>query len=316
MAMVLEEGMPRGTGGKLRSPVQRSAVLANGKDGVAAMHPFRRGPASPGRRRARHGPPGRFPPRHGLLLAGLAALTALAAACSGSSSQTQQPPRTLFQDGQFLEDSGLYTEAIEKFKTVSSENQGTRLGSFAYLRLAELFSRQEDWLQAETNYRLFLSANSNSHLNAYVLYRLLQVNDKKSYTGLFFKERELDRDMDPSKQIILEYKRFYLLYPQSIYAKDVVGIYRAARSTLAEHEILVADFYVRHGEYNSAANRYLYALRNFPELGDPEYALRRLIDSYRKDQQPDLADEMQRIYDERYGKKSAPSKPVQLPSGG
>lgn len=280
------------------------------------MHPFRRGPAGSACRHARRDPPGRVLPGVALLLAGLA-LTALVAACSGaSSSQTQQPPRTLFQDGQFLEDSGLYTEAIEKFKTVASENQGTRLGSFAYLRLAELYSRQDDWLQAETNYRLFLSANSNSHLNAYVLYRLLLVNDKKSYTGLIFKERELDRDMDPSKQIILEYKRFYLLYPQSIYTQDVVGIYRAARRTLAEHEILVADFYFRHGEYNAAAGRYLYALRNFPELAEPEYALRRLIESYRKDQQPDLAGEMQRTYEDLYGKKSAASKPVQQPAGG
>ena len=278
---------------------------------------LRPGSTRPASRLAQQSPLRRAAPRHCLLLAGCALLAGLMGACSGSSSnQAQQPPRTLFQDGQHMEDSGLYTEAIDKFKKVSSENQGTRLGSFAYLRLAELYSRQEDWLQAETNYRLFLSANSNSHLNAYVLYRLLLVNDKKSYTGLFWKERELDRDMDPSKQIILEYKRFYLLYPQSIYAADVVDIYRAARRTLAEHEIVVADFYVRHGEYNAAANRYLYALRNFPELGDPEVALRRLIESYRKDQQQDLADEMQRIYDERYGKQPPAPQPAAQPSGG
>jgi outer membrane protein assembly factor BamD len=227
----------------------------------------------------------------------------VAAGCSGASgTTTQQPPRTVYQDAQFLEDTGLYTEAIDKFKKVASENAGTRLGGFAYLRLAELYLRQEDWLQAETNYRLFLSANSNSHLNAYVLYRLLMVNNKKAYTGLLFKERELDRDMDPNKQIILEYKRFYLLYPNSQYAPEVVKIFREARSTLAEHEIVVADFYVRHGQYNAAASRYLYALRNFPELQDPEYALRNLIDAYRRDQQLDLADEMQRTYDNMFGK--------------
>jgi outer membrane protein assembly factor BamD len=224
-------------------------------------------------------------------------------ACSQSNAdKTQEPGRMLFQEGQMLEDQGLYSEAIEKFKKASTENQGTRLGSFAYLRLAELYSRQEDWIQAETNYRLFLSANSNSHLNAYVLYRLLKVNDKKSYTGVFFQEREVDRDMEPNKQIITEYKRFYLLYPQSMYVTDVVPIYRAARHTLAEHELRVADFYVRHGQFNAAANRYLFVLRNFPELEEHEYALRQLIDAYRKDQQPGPADEMQRIYDERYGK--------------
>jgi outer membrane protein assembly factor BamD len=249
------------------------------------------------------------------LLAGLATLAGLTAACSNTGT-TQEPPRTLFQDGQALEDDGLLTEAIEKFKKVSTENQGTRLGSFAYLRMAELYSRQEDWLQAETNYRLFLSANSNSHLNAYVLYRLLIMNDKKSYTGIFFPEREVDRDIEPAKQIITEYKRFYLLYPQSIYAPEVAPIYREARHTLAQHEILVADFYLRREEYNAAASRYLYVLRNFPELANPKYSLRRLIEAYRKDQQPDLANEMQRIYDERYGKLRTASQPAGNESGG
>lgn len=248
--------------------------------------------------------------RRGCTAAACAALSAALIGCSGSSSgsdKTLEPGRAVFQDGQLLEDQGLFSEAIDKFKKVSTENQGTRLSSFAYLRLAELYSRQEDWLQAETNYRLFLSANSNSHLNAYVLYRLLQVNDKKSYTGLMFPEREVDRDMEPNRQIITEYKRFYLLYPQSMYTPEVTPIYKAARRSLAQHEILVADFYLRHGEFNAAATRYLYALRNFPELGDPEYALRQLIFAYRKDQQPDLADEMQRTYDERYGKPGTSS---------
>jgi outer membrane protein assembly factor BamD len=247
------------------------------------------------------------------------AMAAAAGACSqNASDKTQEPGRIVYQEAQMMEDQGLFSEAIDKFKKVSTENQGTRLGGFAYLRIAELYSQQEDWIQAETNYRLFLSANSNSHLNAYVLYRLLIVNDKKSYTGVFFPEREVDRDMEPNRQIITEYKRFYLLYPQSIYVGDVVPIYRAARHTLAEHEIRVADFYVRHGQFNAAANRYLYVLRNYPELDGQQYALRQLIESYRKDQQPDLADEMQRIYESRYGayvKSTAPAQSAP-PAGG
>jgi outer membrane protein assembly factor BamD len=250
-----------------------------------------------------------------LAVGALAVWAALGGACS-NTNEGQQPARMVFQEAQALEDTALYTEAIEKFKKVASENPGTRMGGFAYLHLAELYSKQEDWLQAETNYRLFLSANSNSHLNAYVLYRLLKVNDQKAYTGLIFPERENDRDMEPNKQIITEYKRFYLLYPQSIYAPEVVPIYRTARRTLAEHEVIVADFYVRHGEYNSAAGRYLYVLRNFPELANPEYVLRRLIEAYRKDQQGNLADEMQRIYEERYGKLRTASQAVGKDSGG
>jgi outer membrane assembly lipoprotein YfiO len=147
-----------------------------------------------------------------------------------------------------------------------------------------------------------------------VLYRLLIVNDKKAYTGLLFREREVDRDMEPNKQIITEYKRFYLLYPQTMYAQEVTPIFRVARRSLAEHEIRVADFYFGREQYNAAAGRYLFALRNFPELEKEEYALRRLIESYRRDQQLDLANEMQRAYEQQYGKRDAAAQPVPVPA--
>jgi outer membrane protein assembly factor BamD len=217
--------------------------------------------------------------------------------------------------GQQLEDGGLYTDAADKFDKMTQQNRGTRLGNHGYLRLAEIYSHQKDWVKAETNYRLFLGANPNSHLNAYVIYRLLKVNDEKAYTGLFFPEREVDRDMGPSRQIVLEYKRFYLLHPSSVYLDEAVPIYREAQSTLAKHEIIVADFYFRRKLYHAAATRYLYALRNYSGHLDAGYAMERLIESYRRDQQPDLADEMQRIFDAQFRSKGAATVPAEKPKG-
>lgn len=232
------------------------------------------------------------------------AAAVLLSACGPTADQVQSPGRLLYLQAQESEDSGLYSDAIEKFEKLVTENRGTRLGGHGYLRLAELYSRQRDWVKAETNYRLFLGANANSHLNAYVLYRLLKVNEEKSYTGVFFPEREIDRDMEPNRQIVLEYKRFYLLHPNSVYLEEAIPIFRAAENTLAQHEVLVADFYFHRKLFNAAASRYLYALRNYSDHVDSEYVLKRLIQSYRQDQQPDLADEMQRIHDARF-----PAKP-------
>jgi outer membrane protein assembly factor BamD len=233
-------------------------------------------------------------------LAGILAAALLLSACGSSADQVQSPGRLLYLQAQQQEDGGLYSDAIEKFEKLVTENRGTRLGGHGYLRLAELYSRQRDWVKAETNYRLFLGANANSHLNAYVLYRLLKVNEEKSYTGVFFPEREYDRDMEPNRQIVLEYKRFYLLHPTSIYLEEAIPIYRGAQEMLALHEVLVADFYFRRKLFNAAAGRYLFALRNYPEHLDTRYVLKQLIDSFRQDQQPDLATEMQRIYDSRF----------------
>ena len=165
----------------------------------------------------------------------------LLAACGATVDNVQSPARLLYLEGQHLEDQGLFTEAAEKFEKLVSQHPGTRLGGHGYLRLAELYSRQQEWIKAETNYRMFLAANSGSPLSSYVLYRLLRVNHEQSYTGLFFPEREIDRDMEPNRKIMLEYRRFYLLHPQSLYLPEAVTIFRAAEDTLARHEVIVAD---------------------------------------------------------------------------
>jgi outer membrane protein assembly factor BamD len=232
----------------------------------------------------------------------------LLAACGATVDNVQSPARLLYLEGQHLEDQGLFTEAAEKFEKLVSQHPGTRLGGHGYLRLAELYSRQQEWIKAETNYRMFLAANSGSPLSSYVLYRLLRVNHEQSYTGLFFPEREIDRDMEPNRKIMLEYRRFYLLHPQSLYLPEAVTIFRAAEDTLARHEVIVADFYFRRRLYNAAASRYLYALRNHADHVDVRYALGRLVTAYRADQQLDLADEMQRVYDQRFG-AATPSAP-------
>jgi outer membrane protein assembly factor BamD len=128
----------------------------------------------------------------------------------------------------------------------------------------------------------------------------MEVNYRKGLTGLFFPSREVDRDMEPNRQILVEFKRFFLLYPNSTYLDDVRPYYRAARELLARYELLVGDFYLDREHYYSAIGRYLYLLRNYPEYPDSDDVLRKLIDAYRENQQPDLANEMERVYRQRF----------------
>jgi outer membrane protein assembly factor BamD len=222
------------------------------------------------------------------------------AACGETGLQVQVPARTLYFEALNLEDQELFSESITRVQSVATENPGTRLGTFAYLKLGELYSRQENWIEADTNYRLFLSLNSNSHLTPYVLYRLMVVNYNAGLTGLFFPTREVDRDMEPNRRLLVEFKRFFLLYPNSPYLEDVRPYYRAARELLARYELMVGDFYTRRESYYSAIGRYFYLLRNFPEYPETRDVMGKLIRAYRANQQEDLAAEIERIYRLRY----------------
>jgi len=222
------------------------------------------------------------------------------AACGETNLQVQVPARTLYFEALNLEDQELFSESITRMQSIATENPGTRLGTFAYLKLGELYSRQENWIEADTNYRLFLALTSNSNLTPDVLYRLMVVNYNAGLTGLFFPSREVDRDMAPNRKLLVEFKRFFLLYPNSPYLEDVRPYYREARGLLARYELMVGDFYYRKEAYYSAIGRYIYLLRNFPEYPETRAVMESLIQAYRSNQQEDLAAEIERIYRLRY----------------
>lgn len=242
-------------------------------------------------------------PKHRLAVPLLGVLLGLGAlmGCTGAQPRVQMPARVLYLEGQQLADQQLYADATTKLQRVVDEHPGSRMAGFAYLRLAEINAEQGNWAEAQTNYELFLGTGSRTHLTPWVLYQLMRAQHEHSYTGLFFPEREIDRDMEPNRRIITQYKRFYLLYPQSMFLEEITGYYRAARETLAAHEHLVADFYFGRQFYNAAASRYLYLLRNYPAYPERRAVLRRLIESYRRNQQPELAEEMQAIYERHFG---------------
>jgi outer membrane protein assembly factor BamD len=260
-------------------------------------------PASPAGRTARRGA------AHAAWHLAAAAALGLLAACTETSLQVQVPARVLFYEAMTLEDQELHSEAITRLQSLANENPGSRLGTFAYLKLGELYSKQENWIEADTNYRLFLSLNSNSHLTPYVLYRLMVVNYNAGLTGLFFPSREVERDMEPNRKLLVEFKRFFLLYPNSPYLEDVRPYYRAARDLLARYELMVGDFYFRREAYYSAIGRYLYLLRNYPEYPETRMVMEKLIGAYRANQQEELASEIERIFRLRYVAPGAEDEP-------
>ncbi|MBI3992405.1 MAG: outer membrane protein assembly factor BamD [Candidatus Lambdaproteobacteria bacterium] len=250
--------------------------------------------------------------RPALAVLGLALLgLALLGGCADTSLELQDPARILYFEAEALENQGLHSDAIAKLQNITAQYPGTRLAAFAFLKLADIYALQESWADAEAHYRQYLAANPGSHLTSYTLFRLLDVNDRNTYTGLFFKEREVDRGTSPNKKIILDYKRFLLLYPNSVYLPQIEHIYLDARATLASHELQVGDFYYKRGQYNAAVGRYWYLLRTYPEYPYPEAVLSRLIRAYRRNQQPEQAQEMFSIYRTLFGERGNAVDPVE-----
>lgn len=251
-----------------------------------------------------------------VLLVFLGAASLFLGSCSNTETKgLRLPARYLYIEAESLENEGMLSEALEKYTKIVKEHPGSRLGIHAYLKVADIQFKQKAWKKSETSYKMFLTFNANSSLTPYVLYKLLKINHELTFLGTIFREQEVDRDMLPNLQILDEYTRFYLLYPKSPFAKDIVPIFKFARKALAEHERLVGDYYFKQGQFNSASHRYLYLLRNYPEYPGSRLVLDKLILSYRKNRQEHQASEMERIRDQLAPEKSTKKQLALLREG-
>jgi len=216
--------------------------------------------------------------------------------CSETANvQIRLPAKELYQKAMVAVEDEFYQEALKNFEILVDEHSGTRLATLAHLKMGEVYFLQSKWEESETSYRRFLLLNPRSHLTPYVLNRLIALNYERNIYGLFAKSRDYDRNMEPNRTLIREFQRFYLLFPQSPYLADVKEYQKGALADLAEHELHVANYYFDNEAYHSAIGRYLYLLKNYPGFPRNGDVAERLIEAYRLNQQPELADEMQKI---------------------
>ncbi len=208
-------------------------------------------------------------------------------------------------------DKGNYSAATPLFQSIIDQNPGTRYAVYSYLKLADAHILSDDgkWDEAETNYRIFLNYNSYSHLVPYVISRLIELNYKRNTSFFFGKEYTYSRDPEHFKKIIVEYQRFFFLYPNSLYLDDAELYLKESMEALAEHEFIVGDWYFNHYFYEQAIYRYRYIMENYPNFEGWQKVVEKLILAYEKNQQPHLAGEFQRVYDSKLKAEADPQNP-------
>ena len=141
--------------------------------------------------------------------------------CGEEVKKMRVPAVELYQEAFVAFEDEYYQEAEKKFQDLVDEHPNTQLATLAYLKMGDLNFKRSKWEDAEVNYRMFLTLNPQSHLTPYVLNRIIALNFEKNYYGIFFPSRNFDRNMEPNRTILKEFRRFFLLYPQSPYLEEI-----------------------------------------------------------------------------------------------
>ena len=75
----------------------------------------------------------------------------------------------------------------------------------------------------------------------------------------------IDRDPAGAFDAVQAFSRLLRAYPVSPYTEEARAKIKAAKTFLANHEMYVADFYLRKEEYKQAEGRLQYILDNYPD---------------------------------------------------
>ena len=222
--------------------------------------------------------------KRNLSILGIFMLLLLVSSCS---SNEEMPDERLVE-------KELYDQAQSRLKNGSFS---TAILSLEALESRFPFGRYAEQTQAELIYTYYM--NSQFEASQSAAERFINLHPRHSHTGYAFYMKGLAAFTDDSglfsryfqsdlakREVVMaqtsfgELSEFISRYPESKYVPHAKQRMIYLRNLLAEHEIYVADFYMKRGAYLAAIGRAKYVIENLPNTPQTPFALSILIEAY------------------------------------
>ena len=206
---------------------------------------------------------------------------------SSCSSNEEMPDERLVE-------KELYDQAQSRLKNGSFS---TAIMSLEALEARFPFGRYAEQAQAELIYAYYMNSQFEAAQSA--AERFINLHPRHSHTGYAFYMKGLASFTDDSgifsryfqsdlakREVVMaqtsfdELSDFISRYPNSKYVPHAKQRMIYLKNLLAEHEIYVADFYMKRGAYLAAIGRAKYVIEHLPNTPQTPYALSILIEAY------------------------------------
>jgi len=169
-----------------------------------------------------------------------------------------QEKEVIFERAEGMYSEKEYQKARELFAFVYDSFPNDPLGHKAALRVADTFSVKNDvtsLTEARLRYRDFANRYPNDPDRDYALLMV----------GHTYSARKLrpDRDLSDIQEALAAYQQLINLYPNSRYMSEAHGRMDDLLELLAQHEWLVATFYIRNKRFQGGLWRLKYIQENY-----------------------------------------------------
>ena len=211
------------------------------------------------------------------------------------------PAEELFAEGQKeLEGKRLlnilpwvnYDSAIEKFQAIIDNYPYSEYAVLAELAIADAYFADHRYEEALSYYRDFIDLHPQHEKVPYTIFQAAMCHERRVKSPI--------RDQTATRDALQFLDQLLATYPYSEYADAAEEIWRDLRTRLARQIKSIGDFYMRRGEYESAAERYRSLLNEYPGLGLDAEALYRLAVCYEEMNRRDEAEDIYQAIVQNY----------------
>lgn len=203
------------------------------------------------------------------------------------SCATKQPvptPEAIYKEAVEALKNKDYQTSIESYKKIKELFPEHPLSQLAQLEIAEGYFNSEQYEEAIMAYDEFVKLYPGNINVPYARF--------KEALSYFNQISQADRDQNITKKAVDKFQKVIKDFPDTPYAVKAYNYLKFSRKRLAEHEMFVANFYLKSGKYKAAEKRYLYILKFFYDVEIQESALIGLYNLYKETGEATKAEEI------------------------
>jgi len=233
--------------------------------------------------------------------AALLALTLLAGACSWLPEPRDETAgwsaSRLYSAARAAMDEGDYETAIHRYETLEARYPFGRYAQQAQLEVAYAYYKYGEPESAIAAADRFIKLHPrHPHVDyAWYLKGLVNFTRGSGFFDRFFPKDPARLDQSALRQAYLDFAELVRRFPASRYAADARQRMIYLRNVMAEHEVAVAEFYMRRRAFVAAVNRARQVVERYDGAPAMAEALAILVRAYRALYLPELAADAERV---------------------
>lgn len=161
-----------------------------------------------------------------------------------------------------------YDRALQTLQMIKNRYPYTDSAIVAAIKLADTNYDLGEYETAYSLYNEFDRFHPKDEKNPYVKYRKGMCN--------FTRIKSFDREQTHAQMAMVEFEALIAQYPDNEYSKQARRHLQTCIVNLANFEVYTGNFYYRQKNYRSALQRYQFALKHYPDVGQYYEAINKI----------------------------------------